>query len=165
MNSPDPGAWFSATEVHRLGHLKTRLTFLVLVFVGGLAAAEKARPAPVPVEGPVVVLPSFVVIGHQIPTSWLEVSWECTTSLPFSPVKRAWVSKVGWETPAAKVGIKVGDRLLAIGGVEVGSMGGEILHALLQLERDAGTRLEFTLQTPGREKRIVAILFQESPPK
>ena len=112
-----------------------------------------------------VVLPTLVVVGYQLPSSWVEVSWRCRTPAPFSPVVRAWVSKVGRGTPAAEAGIRAGDRLLAIGGVEVGSMGGETLHALLQLERDAGTKLEFTLQTPGQEKRVVTILFRGPPAK
>lgn len=112
-----------------------------------------------------VVLPALVVIGHQIPKNWLEVSWECTTPLPFSPVKRAWISKVGWGTPAEKAGIKVGDQLLAVGGLVVGKMGGETLHALLQLERGAGAQMEFTLQTQGHEPRTVAIRFEPLPGK
>ena len=139
--------------------MKTTLTFLVLLFVTGLAAAPK------PAEEPPLVLPTFVVIGFRIPTSWLEVSWECRTPLPVSPVKRAWVSTVGWGTPAAKAGIRVGDQVLAIGGEEVGQMGGESLRTVLQRERDAGARLEITVQTPGREKRTVTILFEPPPVK
>ena len=143
--------------------MKAKFTFLVLLLAAGLAAAAESKP--VPAAGPVVVLPTLVVIGHQIPTSWLEVSWVCKTELPFSLVKRAWISKVGWGTPADKAGIKRGDLLLAIDGAAVGDMGGERLHALLQLEREAGTRLELTLQTPGHEKRTVPILYEPSAAK
>ena len=143
--------------------MKAKFTFLVLLLAAGLAAAAESKP--VPAAGPVVVLPTLVVIGHQIPRNWLEVSWECMTAMPFSPVKRAWISKVGWGTPADKAGIRRGDRLLAVGGMEVARMGGETLHSLLQLEHDAGTILEFTLQTPGHEKRSVAIRFEQAPEK
>ena len=135
---------------------------MFLLLAAGLAAAPKPEPAG---DTPMVVLPTLVVIGFRIPTSWLEISWECTTPLPFSLVKRAWVSQVGRGTPADKAGIRKGDQLLAFGGVEVAKMGGETLHALLQLEREPGAQLEFTLQTPGREKRKVVVRFEPLPGK
>ena len=144
-----------------VGHACRQVSLLpVLLLTAGLAATPKPAPEP-----PVVVLPPLTVVGHQIPTSWLEVSWVCKTELPFSLVKRAWISKVGWGTPADKAGIKRGDLLLAIDGAAVGDMGGERLHALLQLEREAGTRLELTIQTPGHEKRTVPILYESSAAK
>lgn len=131
--------------------------FIGLGLVAGLAAApEPAQTAP-------VKLPTFVVIGYMIPPAWLEVSWECKGPLPYNLVKRAWISKVGPDTPAAKAGLRVGDTLLAVGNTAVEAMSGERLRALLKLERGPGTRLELTIQTPGSEKRTVAITFEEPP--
>jgi hypothetical protein len=107
-----------------------------------------------------VELPTFVVIGFRIPPSWLEVSCECDGPLPYNRIKRAWISKVGHDTPADKVGIKVGDTLLAIGHEATGAMTGVSLHDNLRRERDPGTRLELTIQTPGSAQRTVVIVFK-----
>ena len=137
--------------------MKTILAIIGLGLAGALTAApEPAKEAP-------VKLPTFVVIGYMIPPAWLQVSWECKGPLPYNLVKRAWISKVGPDTPAAKAGLKVGDTLLAIGNTAVEAMSGERLRALLKLERGPGTRLEFMIQTPGGEKRTVAIVFEEPP--
>ncbi len=129
----------------------------MLVF--GLGAAQ-AEQKPDEAKGPPVVLPTIVVIGHQIPTSWMEVSWECANPLPFCPIKRAWISKVGWETPAAKAGVKRGDELLVYDRRGIGKFTSEDLRADLLRGRNVGDRLELVLQTPGQEPRTVAILFE-----
>ena len=131
----------------------------VACLVAGLGFKD-ATDAP---KEPPLVLPTLVVIGFRIPTSWLEVSWECNGPLPYNKVKRAWLSKVGHGTPAEKVGMKVGDRLLAIGSEPVESMSGERLRSILEFERDPGSKERFAIQTPGTEKRIVVIQFDVAP--
>ena len=138
-------------------HLKKLLPIACLFGVVVLGAAPDAS------KEPTLVLPTLVVIGFRIPTSWLEVSWECNGPLPYNKVKRAWLSKVGHGTPAEKVGMKVGDRLLAIGSEPVESMSGERLRSILEFERDPGSKERFAIQTPGTEKRIVVIQFDVAP--
>jgi C-terminal processing protease CtpA/Prc len=123
--------------------------------VGFTMAAESAKD-----REPHVELPTFVVIGFRIPSSWLEVAYECKGPLPFNLVKRVWISKVGHGTPADEVGIKVGDTLLAMGSETVDTMTGVSLHDNLRRDRGPGTRLELTIQTPGKKERTVAIIFK-----
>jgi S1-C subfamily serine protease len=136
--------------------MKTKLTILGLICAACLWAKPKESPAS---KEPVVVLPTFVVIGTRIPSSWLEVAWECRGPMPIDRVKRAWISKVQAGSPAAEAGFKVGDNLLAMGSIPVEAMSGVTLQSNLQREREFGTREEFILQTPGKEKRTVVILF------
>ena len=110
-------------------------------------------------EGPIVELPTFVVIGTRIPSSWLEVAYECTGPESFSPIKRAWISKVGQGTPAESAGLRAGDALLSFDGHPTNAMTGFSLHESLKQERGSGTRLEMIVQTKGAEKRTVAIIF------
>ena len=109
-----------------------------------------------------LVLPTIKVIGHQIPTSWLEVSWECANPLPFCPIKNAWISKVGWGTPAEKAGLKKGDILLAFDDKEIGQYDTETFRTDLHRGRNVGYRLKLVIQTPGEEKRTVVIVFEQS---
>ena len=141
--------------------MKTKLFALGLIGVVCLMAKPKEGRAP---KEPTLVLPTMVVVGTRIPSSWLEVSWLCRGPMPIDRVKRAWISKVQTDSPAADAGFKVGDSLLAIGGVSVETMGGISLEMNLRRERDVGTREEFTLQTPGKLPRVVAIVFSKSGP-
>lgn len=123
-----------------------------------LPLVTHAKPK-VKTEGPVVELPTFVVIGTRIPSSWLEVAYECKGPLPIDRIKKAWISKVGHGTPAEAAGLKVGDVLLSFDGHPTESMTGFSLHDSLQQERSSGTHLEMVVQTKGTEKRTVAIVF------
>lgn len=133
---------------------KASVLAAVVFFVIGMNAKPKEKT-----EGPAVELPTFVVIGTRIPSSWLEVSYECEGPVPILPIKRAWISKVGSGTPAEKAGLKTGDLLLSLDGRTTASMTGISLHDNLRQERSSGTRLEMTVQTRGAEKRTVEIVF------
>lgn len=135
-----------------------------LLLVARLGAGQpEAKPKPPvdPPAGETVVLPTLVVTGHQIPTSWMEVTWECANPLPFCPIKHAWISQVGWATPAAKAGIKKGDDLLSYDRKAIGRFTSEQLHDDLVHGRNIGERLELVLRTPGHEPRTVVILFEQ----
>ena len=136
------------------------VALLLLVGLGAGKPEAKPKPSADQPKGETLVLPTMVVTGHQIPTGWLEVTWECANPLPFCPIKHAWISKVGWGTPAAEVGIKKNDRLLAFDGREIGKMSGEQLHDDLLRGHNVGDRLELVIQTPGHEPRTVVIHFE-----
>lgn len=147
--------------------MNQRLLLVALALVAGLAAEPKEGKAPperkqdkVETEGETVVLPKLVVVGHTIPSYWLEVTWVCANPLPFCPIKEAWISKVGYGTPAAGLGIKKGDKLLAFDGRKMGAMTGEMLHDELTTWRAPGAHLELTLQTAGEKERKVLIVFE-----
>jgi hypothetical protein len=110
-------------------------------------------------DGPIVELPTFVVIGTRIPSGWLEVAYECTGPSSLWPIKRAWISKVGQGTPAEDSGLKVGDTLLSFDDHPTAAMTGESLHDTLRREHSSGTLLKMIVQTKGAEKRTVAISF------
>ena len=137
--------------------MKARIVALFLLCSACLAAKTKESTKP---KETTVVLPTFVVFGTRIPAGWIEVSWECQGPFPFSRVKRAWLSKVQADSPAAKAGFKRGDTLLAIRTVQVEMMTGIALDAELKREREFGAREEFSLQTPGEEKRTIVMVFE-----
>ena len=126
----------------------------------GLLATTGFAAAPKEPKGPVVELPPFIVLGTRIPASSLEISWECKGPMPIYRIKRAWISRVKADSPVAEAGFKTGDKLLSIGGREVGLMTGLSLQADLKREHALGTREEFVLQTPGEEKRTVVLVFE-----
>ena len=136
------------------------VAWFLLLSVGLVDVPAKMKP-----KEPVVVLPTFVVIGTRIPTSWLEVAWECRGPLPIDRIKRAWISQVRPGSPPAKAGVKVGDLLLAIGSYSTDQMTGYSLQMNLDRERPEGSKEEFTLQTPGGEKRTVTIIFEARTPR
>lgn len=146
--------------------MKLRLLILALPLAAVLAAAPKEKAEKeggkgnVEAEGETIVLPKLVVVGHAIPSYWLEVTWVCANPLPFCPIKEAWISKVGYGTPAAKLGIKKGDRLLEFDGRKMDHMTGEMLHDELTRWRAPGAHLELTLQTSGEKERKVMIVFE-----
>lgn len=143
--------------------MKTKHLIFVLVLGTGLGASQPEPKADV-TPGPPLVLPPLVVTGHLIPASWFEVSWQCGNPLPFCPILRAWISKVGWGTPAEAAGIKKGDALLVYGGRAIGSFTAEELRAELLRGHTVGDRLELVIQTPGQQKRTVVILFKKLEP-
>jgi len=138
--------------------MKARFAVLFFLTAIGLTARPKEGATP---QEPTVVLPTFVVLGTRIPSGWIEISWECKGPFPISPIKRAWLSKVQADSPAAKAGFKIGDTLLAIGRIPIEQMTGISLHADLKREREIGTREEFTLCTPGEEKRTIVMVFEK----
>ena len=138
--------------------MKTSLIIFGFICVVCLVAKPKESGDS---KEPTLMLPTLVVFGTRIPSSWLEVSWECRGPMPIDRIKRAWISKVMAGSPAADAGFKVGDTLLAMGSVPVETMSGVSIEMYLKREREFGTREEFTLQTPGKEKRIVAVVFKE----
>lgn len=126
-----------------------------LLAVSNAPGKSKEKP-----EGPTVVLPTFTVIGTRIPSSWLEVSYECKGPTPLDRIKKAWISKVGRGTPADTAGLKTGDVLLSFDQHPIDTMTGYTLDDSLKREREIGTRLEIAVQTPGKEKRVVVIVFK-----
>jgi len=130
----------------------------VLIFsFATIAAPGKSREKT---EGPTVVLPTFTVIGTRIPSSWLEVSYECKGPTPLTQIKKAWISKVGRGTPAETAGLKTGDILLSFDNQATDTMTGFSLEKSLRTERAVGTRLEMIIQSPDAEKRTVVIVFK-----
>ena len=130
----------------------------VLIFsMATIAAPGKSKEKP---EGPTVVLPTFTVIGTRIPSSWLEVSYECKGPTPLSKIKKAWISKVGRGTPAEAAGLKTGDILLSFDNQATDTMTGFSLEESLSTERVIGTNLEMIVQSPRAEKRTVVIIFK-----
>jgi len=145
--------------------MKAVVALLALSLAAVLAAAAKDDTAAkadkkIETEGETFVLPKLVVVGHTIPSYWLEVTWVCANPLPFCPIKEAWISKVGYGTPVADLGIKKGDKLLEFDGQKMGAMSGEMLHDELTKWRAPGAHLELTLQTPGQKERKVMIVFE-----
>lgn len=148
--------------------MKAGLALLMFSLAAMLAAAptnEKTAKAEkadkkIEAEGETYVLPKLVVVGHTIPSYWLEVTWVCANPLPFCPIKEAWISKVGYGTPVAELGIKKGDKLLEFDGQKIGAMSGEMLHDELTQWRAPGAHLELTIQTPGEKERKVMIVFE-----
>lgn len=135
------------------------IIFIGLVFLPhGRAAEPKSGPAR---EAP-IVMAEIVVLGKKIPAGWLTVSWECKGALPLDHVKRAWISNVLPDGPAAKAGIKIGDVLLAIGPAKIETLTGMSLRWNMERERDLGTHEEFLLQTPGEAPRIVTLKFEKT---
>ena len=135
--------------------------FTAVFFLSVICLTAKTKESAKPKE-PTVVLPTFVVVGTRIPAGWIEIAWECQGPFPFSRVKRAWLSKVLADSPAAKAGFRRGDTLLAIRNVQVETMTGVALEAELKREREFGAKEEFLLQTPGEEKRTVLMVFEKN---
>jgi S1-C subfamily serine protease len=125
----------------------------VMLITVPAAASDKRKDPP-------LRLPEFVVHGTRIPAGWLTVNWNSKGPLGTDHVVRAWFSYVQPDSPAAKAGINSNDNLVAIGGVGVATIPGITLRWHLERERQRGTREEFTVQTPGGEKRIVTIRFE-----
>lgn len=147
--------------------MKAGLALLMVSLVAVLAAAPKEGKAEkadkkIETEGETYVLPKLVVVGHTIPSYWLEVTWVCANPLPFCPIKEAWISKVGYGTPVADLGIKKGDKLLEFDGQKMGAMTGEMLHDALTQWRAPGAHLVLTIQTPGEKERKVVIEFSKA---
>ena len=136
--------------------MKTKFTISGLLLTVSLMAAPKAEP-----PGPTLVLPTLVIVGHRIPSYWLEVTWECANPLPLCPIRKAWISKVGFGTPVADLGIKKGDILLEFDGKKMGGMTGDMLQGALKQWRAPGAHLELTLQTPGEKERSVLVVFSK----
>lgn len=67
-----------------------------------------------------------------------------------SGVMEMTIDKVMEGTPAAKAGLKEGDRLIAIGGKEIASMSDEDFRAAL----GAGDKLELTIERDGKEMKL-----------
>ena len=141
-------------------HVKTIIALVGSLLAIALAAGPKTDDT-VP-KGPPLVLPTLVVTGYTIPSYWLKVSWECANALPFCPIKTAWISKVGFGTPVAKLGIRRGDILLEFDGHKIGEMTGDMLDGALTRWRAPGAHLELTLQTPGEMERKVVIVFSRT---
>ena len=137
--------------------MKTKLALIVSLLATALVAEPKADDAAP--KGPTLVLPTLVVTGYTIPSYLLKVTWECDNPLPFCPIKKAWISKVGFGTPAAKLGIRRGDILLKFDGHTMGQMTGDMLDRALTRWRAPGAHLELTIQTPGEKERKVVIVF------
>jgi membrane-associated protease RseP (regulator of RpoE activity) len=137
--------------------MKSNILILVLTTALVIAAESKSLKNP---KEPVVELPTFVVIGTHIPSSWLEVAWECRGPMPIDRIKRAWISRVASDSPAAHAGFQVGDALLAMGETRVESMTGYSLEQNLRREREPGARETFSIQTPGQKERTVVIVFE-----
>jgi S1-C subfamily serine protease len=134
--------------------MKAHFAFMIASCVGSLLAAAAVKDAP-------VVMPEIIVIGKKIPDGWFTVSWRCNGPLPLDRVKRAWISNVLPDSPAAKAGVQIDDTLLAIGDVPVERMTGGMLRWNLQREREAGTKEEFWIKTNGGEKRLFVVRFEK----
>ena len=137
--------------------MKSHILFLALI--AALVVTGESKPLKNSKE-PVLELPTFVVIGTHIPSSWLEVAWECRGPLPINRIKRAWISRVASDSPAAHAGFKVGDALLAMGETRVETMTGYSLEENLRREREPGATETFSIQTPGQKERTVVIVFE-----
>ena len=128
------------------------LVFLLLASSLGASATED----------PPVVMAEIVVIGKKIPSGWFTISWRCKGPLPLDRVSRAWVSNVLEDGPAAKAGVKMDDRLLAIGNVPVVKMTGISLRWQLERDREAGTQEEFLLKTANGREWVFVVKFEQA---
>ena len=124
-------------------------------------AAPKSS-APQETKAPPVVMQKMVVPGKRIPSGWFTIAWECKGMLPLDPVKRAWVSNLMPGCPAELAGVQIGDRLIAIDGAPVRKMNGMSLRLVLDREHEAGSQIEFLLQTPGELERVFLMTFERA---
>ncbi|MEO7700231.1 MAG: PDZ domain-containing protein [Opitutus sp.] len=104
----------------------------------------------------------LVVSGKRIPSGWFTIEWECKGTLPLGPIKRAWVSNLMPGSPAELAGVQIGDRLIAIDGAPVRKMNGMSLRLLLDREHEAGSQIEFLLETPGEPERVFLMTFERA---
>lgn len=135
----------------------------VLLFAWMCAQSFGAEPkssAARETNAPPVVLQKMVVPGKRLPSGWFTIAWECKGTLPLSPVKRAWVSNLMPGSPAERAGVQIGDRLIAIDGVPVIKMNGLSLRLLLDREHEAGSQIDFLLETPGEPERNFLMTFE-----
>ena len=63
-------------------------------------------------------------------------------------------------SPADLAGVQIGDRLIAIDGVPVRKMNAMILRLLLVQEHEAGSKMEFLLQTQEEPERVFLMTFE-----
>lgn len=131
------------------------LCILVFLFCAAGLGASATHDPP-------VKMAEIVVIGKKIPSGWFTISWRCKGPLPLDRVRRAWVSNVLEEGPAAKAGVKRDDALLAIGNVPVVEMTGVSLRWTLEREREAGTQEEFLLQAADGRQWVFVVKFEHA---
>jgi hypothetical protein len=134
---------------------KTILSFTILFLALtrlACGAADVSKDEPVLLPAVVVTAPPGSII--------YTISFESKLPLPFSKVIRASFKKI-FPGPAKDAGIKDGDEILRIDGVEVRTMTVLDLRGKVKRERINGTREEFLVRTPKGEMRTVTVEYRE----
>src|SRR4051812_227258 len=122
-----------------------------------------AYSANVAKEEPVMLPP--LIVSAPVDSLLFVVGFESKLPLPYSKVTRASFKKV-LPGPAQDAGLKLGDEILEIDGVEVVKMTVLDMRRKITRERPAGTREEFVVRSQGDATRRVIILYGEKrPPK
>ena len=148
-------------NVHRGQKMKRSRAVFVLAFLCAQSFGAAPKPSPAQeTKAPPVVMQKMVVSGKRIPSGWFTIAWECKGPLPLAPIERAWVSNLLPGSPADLAGVQIGDQLIAIDGVPVRKMNGMVLRLLLNREHEAGSKMEFLLQTPEEPERVFLMTFE-----